>query len=73
MMVASVKNGKATQVAPFSSDPTNWMDGMLVRQLLSDMSFEIAPGKTTGAWKKAAYCPLSVWSSCISFSTQHRD
>jgi hypothetical protein len=64
--VAPVKYGRSTQVAPFLSDSTNWMDGMLVRQLMPDMPHEIAPGKTTGAWNNATYCPLSVWSSCIS-------
>jgi hypothetical protein len=39
--VASVKDGRSTQVAPFLGHPTNWMDIMLVRQLLADKPFDV--------------------------------
>ena len=45
--IAAVKDGRVTQVAPFLTDPTNWMDIMLVRQLLADKPFEVAHGKSS--------------------------
>ena len=37
------------------TDPTNWMDIMLVRQLLADKPFEVAHGKSTAAWNMSAH------------------
>jgi hypothetical protein len=45
--VALFKDGRNTQAAPFLTDPTNWMDIMLVRQLRADKPFEVAHGKST--------------------------
>ena len=53
--VAIFKDGRNTQAAPFLTDPTNWMDIMLVRQLLADKPFEVAHGKSTAAWNTSAH------------------
>jgi hypothetical protein len=53
--VEAVKVGRSTQVAPFLADPTNWMDTMLVRQLLADKSFKVTHGKSTAAWNTSAH------------------
>ena len=52
--VASVKDGRSTQVTPFLADPTNSMDITLVRQLLADKPFEVVHGKSTAAWNTSA-------------------
>jgi hypothetical protein len=53
--VASVKDGRVTQVAPFLTDATNWKDIMLVRHMLADKPFDCAHGKSTAAWKTTAH------------------
>ena len=48
--VSIVKDGRVAQVAPFLTDPTSWMDIVLVRQLIADAPFEAAHGKSMAAW-----------------------
>jgi hypothetical protein len=52
--VASVKDGRVTQVAPFLTDATNWKDIMLVCHMLADKPFDCSHGKSTAAWKTTA-------------------
>jgi hypothetical protein len=53
--VAMFKDRRNTQPAPLLTDPTNWMDIMLVRQLLADKPFEVAHGNSTAAWNTSVH------------------